>query len=147
MREVPLSNEETRVIFTGQSLSGLADLEGSKQKAVIHCLISIIESASKPRSRAHEQIANLDIFTAGSTIRLYTKVVEDVPRGNEKYHLIYLFYIDHKHEYARSDLVEYSERAQANMEIATSFETVCDVEEYFEEQNAYDADGLRAFLQ
>lgn len=147
MRAVPLSNEETRVIFAADSLSGLADLEGRKQKAVLHCLINIIESESKPSELAHEQIANLDIFTAGSTIRLYTKVVEDVPRGNAKYHLVYLFYIDDQHDYARSDLVEYSERAQANMEIATSFETVCDVEEYFEEENAQNADDLRAMLE
>lgn len=147
MRAVPLSNEETRVIFAADSVSGLAELEGSKQKAVLRCLINIIESESKPGELAYEQIANLDIFTAGSMIRLYTKVVEDVPRGNEKYHLVYLFYIDDQHDYAQSDLVEYSERAQANMEIATSFETVCDVEEYFQEQNAHDADDLRAMLE
>jgi hypothetical protein len=33
------------------------------------------------------------------------------------------------------------------MEIATSFETVCDVEEYFEEENAQTADDLRAMLE
>lgn len=147
MREVPLSNEETRVIFAADSLSGLSELDGRKQKAVLNCLISVVEGESKPSSLAHEQIENLDIFTAGSTIRLYTKIVEDVPRGNKKYHLIYLFYIDHKHEYKKADLVEYSERAEASMEIATSFETVVDVEEYFERQNAQDIEDLRGFFE
>jgi hypothetical protein len=143
---VPLSNEKTRVIFAASSLSGLAKLDGRKQKGVLRCLISVIESESKPRQLAHEEIKNLDIFTVGSTARIYTKIVENIPRGNKKYHLIYVFYIDDQHDYEQSDLFKYSQRADTKANEATSLSDVSDVEEYLKRQDARTAEDLRSLL-
>lgn len=142
-----MSDEETRVIFAANSLSGLAEVDGSVQKGILQCLINVIESESRPKELAHEQIRNLDIFTVGSQVRFYTKVVEDIPRGNKKYHLVYVLYIDEDHDYDRSDLFKYSERAQKKLEKATSLEDVADVERYLEEQKAQTAEDLRDLLE
>jgi hypothetical protein len=144
---IPLSNEETRVIFAGEAASNFGALEGSEQQQVINRLVSILENDAVPSSLVHEQIGNLDIYTAGDQIRLYTKVVDQIPRGNAEYHVIYLFYIDDDHDYEQRTLATYSSAAEARAEQATSLATVPDVEAYFEERDALDADDLRDLLR
>ena len=147
MSRIPLSNEETRVIFAGEAASNFGALEGSEQQQVINRLVSILENDAVPSSLVHEQIGNLDIYTAGDQIRLYTKVVDQIPRGNAEYHVIYLFYIDDDHDYEQRTLATYSSAAEARAEQATSLATVPDVEAYFEERDALDADDLRDLLR
>ena len=109
--------------------------------------MSILENDAVPSSLVHEQIGNLDIYTAGDQIRFYTKVVDQIPRGNAEYHVIYLFYIDDDHDYEQRTLATYSSAAEAKAEQATSLATVPDVEAYFEERDALDADDLRDLLR
>ena len=146
MSRVPLSDNETRVIFAGECESNLAALEGREQRAVLNRLLSIVENPSNPRAFVHERIQNLDIITAGDQIRLYSRVVEDIPQGDSVFHVIYIFYIDDDHDYQNYELSTYSVEAQNLVEIVTALELVSDVEEYFEEMNALDADDLRDLL-
>ena len=147
MSRVPLSDEESRVIFAGEAASNLGALEGSEQKQVINRLVTILESETKPSSLIYERIGNLDIYTVGSQIRLYTKVVDEIPRGNAEYHVIYLFYIDDDHDYENKKLATYSPEAKTKVERITNLQTVPDVEQYLNENDALDAVDLRDLLQ
>lgn len=146
MSYVPLSDDETRVIFTTEVRANLAGLEGSEQRNVLNKILSILQSESPPSALVYEKIQNLDIIAVGSQIRLYSKVVERIPRGDAEFDIIFIFYIDDDHDYQQRDLVTYSREAQANMEIATSLETVYDVQDYFEENNALNEDDIRDLL-
>lgn len=146
MSWVSPSHNETRVIFADEYEANLAALEGREQQAVLNRLLSIVENASNPRTFVHERIQNLDIITAGDQIRLYSRVVEDIPQGDSVYHVIYIFYIDDDHNYRNHELATYSVDFQNLLEVVTAFELVSDVEEYFEEMNALDADDLRELL-
>ena len=147
MSRVPLTDEETRVIFAGEAAANFGALEGSEQQQVINRLVDVLDNEVKPSSLVHERIGNLDIYTAGDQIRLYTKVVDEIPRGNAEYHVIYLFYIDDDHDYPHRKLATYSPRAEEKAERVTSLKTVTDVEEYLAAQNAMDVDDLRDLLQ
>ncbi|ESS09562.1 MAG: hypothetical protein A07HN63_00768 [uncultured archaeon A07HN63] len=146
MSEIPLTDEETRVIFAGEAAANLRSLEGSEQEQIISRLVSVLESESPPSAMVHERIGLLDIYTAGDQIRLYTRVVDEIPRGDDKYHLVYLFYIDDDHEYDRKELATYNQTAEAKLQEATSLETVQDVDAYLDTMNALDADDLRDLL-
>ena len=147
MSRVPLSDEESRVIFAGEAASNFGALEGSEQKQVINRLVTILESDTKPSSLIYERIGNLDIFTVGSQIRLYTKVVDEIPRGNAEYHVVYLFYIDDDHDYDNKTLATYSPEAKTKVKRITALQTVPDVEQYLDENDALDAAALRDLLQ
>jgi len=144
---IPLGDEKTRVIFAGEAASNFRALEGSEQQQVLKRLVSILENEVVPSSLVHEQIGNLDIYTVGSQIRLYTKVVDQIPRGNAEYHVIYLFYIDDDHEYEHRTLATYSPEAKQKAEQVTALDTVPDVETYLQEQDAVDTEQLRELLQ
>ena len=146
MSEIPLTDEETRIIFAGEAASNLRSLEHSEQEQIIKRLCAILESDAKPSSLRYERIGLLDIYAAGDQIRLYTKVVDEIPRGDAEYHLIYLFYIDDDHEYKQTDLATYSPAAEAKLQEATSLETVHDVEAYLDRMSAVDAADLRDLL-
>lgn len=146
MSRVPLSDEETRVIFTGEAAQGLADLDPSEQEEVIRRLLNIVTSEAPPSSFVYERIANLDIITVGDQGRLYTKIVDEIPRGNTKYHVIFLFYIDPHHDYQHTTLAEYSRGAESRAEAVTSLDTVPDVEQYLEDHDALSKDDLRDLL-
>ena len=147
MSRVPLSDEESRVIFAGEAASNFGALEGSEQKQVINRLVTILESDTKPSSLIYERIGNLDIFTVGSQIRLYTKVVDEIPRGNAEYHVIYLFYIDDDHDYDNKTLATYSPEAKTKVKRITALQTVPDVEQYLDENDALDTAALRDLLR
>ena len=147
MSRVPLSDEESRVIFAGEAASNFGALEGSEQKQVINRLVTILESETKPSSLIYERIGNLDIFTVDSQIRLYTKVVDEIPRGNAEYHVIYLFYIDDDHDYDNKTLATYSPEAKTKVKRITALQTVPDVEQYLDENDALDTAALRDLLR
>ena len=147
MSRVPLSDEESRVIFAGEAASNFGALEGSEQKQVINRLVTILESDTKPSSLIYERIGNLDIFTVGSQIRLYTKVVDEIPRGNAEYQVIYLFYIDDDHDYDNKTLATYSPEAKTKVKRITALQTVPDVEQYLDENDALDTAALRDLLR
>ena len=146
MNYISLSDEETRVIFAGEALSIFADLDAAQQEAVIGRLLNIVTNDVPPSTLVYKRIANLDIFAVGDQGRLYTKVVDGIPRGNTEYHLIYLLFIDPYHEYSHKALAEYSRRAEVLAEDATSLQTVPDVEQYLDDLDALDEDDLRELL-
>ena len=51
MSYIPLSDEETRVIFTKEALSGLRSLDATKQIQVLKKLVSIAEADTSPSVR------------------------------------------------------------------------------------------------
>ena len=146
MAPIRLSDEETRVIFGDEALSGLGDLEASQQRQILRRLLDIMEKSAPPSAYVYEQIQNLDIYTAGGKMRIYAKAVDNIPRENTMYHVIYVFYIDEGHDYDRSDLAEFNPQAEIKLERITSLETVPDVERYFEEHDAQDSDDIRDML-
>lgn len=146
MSRVPLSDEETRVIFAGEAAEGFAELDASEQEEVIRRLLNIVTSDVPPSSFVYERIANLDIVTVGDQGRLYTKIVDEIPRGNTEYHVVFLFFIDASHDYPHQALAEYSQRAEAKAKEVTALETVPDVDGYLAEYDALDEDDLRELL-
>jgi hypothetical protein len=143
---VPLSDEETRVIFAAEAAKALGRRDAADQKAVITRLLNIVTSSAPPSSFVYERIANLDIIVVGDQGRLYTKVVDEIPRGNTEYHVIFVFYLDLSHDYPNRALAEYSSRAEQRAEAVTALETVDDVAEYLDERNALDVEDLRDLL-
>lgn len=146
MSRVPLSDEETRVIFAGEVAADFAELDASEQEAVLRRLLNIVTSEAPPSSFVYERIANLDIIIVGDQGRLYTKVVDEIPRGNTEYHVIFLFFIDPYHDYPHKALAEYSPSAEAKAEEVTALETVPDVDQYLTDHDALDGDDLRDLL-
>ena len=146
MSRVPLSDEKTRIILSNESGSNLDSLDGAKQRDVLKKLLDIAESDASPDSFVYEKIQNLDIIKYGSQGRLYTKVVTNIPRGNTEYHIVYVFFIDDKHGYDRSDLVTYGSEAQGRVDEITSLEDVDDVESYLDEYDALGPDDFRDLL-
>jgi len=126
---VSLSDEETRVIFAEEAAADFAALDASEEE-VITRLLNIVTSEAPPSSFIYERIANLDIITVGDQGRLYTKVVDEIPRGDTEYHVIYLFFIDPYHDYPHKALAAYSPSAEAKAEEVTALEQVSDVEQY-----------------
>lgn len=147
MSRVPLSDEETQVIFASETLDNLKSLDATKQELVLSRLADIASSESPPSQFVREQIKNIDIIAAGDQCRLYTKVVTHIPEGDTAYHLIFVLYIDDTHEYKQRDLVTYNTLAQDLLEAATSLDSVTDVEGYLEHHNALDVDALRSLLK
>lgn len=143
---MPLSDEETRVIFTEEAASNLAELDGSDRETVLERLIDIVTSDAPPSAFVHEQIGTLDILTVGSQGRLYAKIVDELPRGNTEYHVVFLLYLDMTHEYPQSKLAEYSAEADRRLSWATALETVEDVERFLCDRDALDEADLRALL-
>ncbi|ELZ43732.1 hypothetical protein C464_16322 [Halorubrum coriense DSM 10284] len=124
----------------------MTGLEGSEQQAILKKILSVLQSESPPSSFVREEIQNIDIIAISSQIRLYSKVVERIPRGNAEFDILYIFYIDDDHDYEQRDLATYSHEAQAKTESLTSLETVLDVQEYFEEMNALDEGDIQDLL-
>ena len=147
MSPIPLSDEDTRVIFSNEAKDRLDRLEGSQQKQLLRRLLSIVEAETPPSAHLHEQIQNLDIIAAGDSIRLYTKVVENIPRGNTRYHIISVFYIDEGHNYPHQKLATYNPAAQDRVDRVTSLDDVDDVEAYLERMDALNGDDLRDLLE
>jgi hypothetical protein len=143
MSRVPLSDEKTRIILSGESGSNLDSLDGEKQRDVLKKLLDISESDAPPDSFVYEKIQNLDIIKYGGQGRLYTKVVANIPRGDTEYHLVYVFFIDDKHDYDRSNLVTYGSEAQERVDEITSLDKVDDVESYLDEYDALGPDDFR----
>ena len=147
MSPIPLSDEDTRVIFSDEAMDRLGRLEGSQQKQLLRRLLSILKAETPPSAHLHERIQNLDIIAAGDTIRLYTKVVENIPRGNTRYHIINVFYIDEGHDYLQRKLATYNTAAQERADRITSLVDIDDVEAYLERMNALDAADLQDLLE
>ncbi len=147
MSRVPLSDEETRVIFTEEVATNLAALDKTDRTAVISRLINIVTNDAPPSSFVHESVGDLDIIKTGKQGRLYTKVVDGIPGGNAEYHIVFLFYLDTTHEYRRADLAEYTTAAAQKLSEATQLETVSDVETYLRDNDALDATDLQELIQ
>lgn len=146
MSRVPLSDEETRVIFAGEAAQSLADLDASGQEAILRKLLNVVASDAPPSSFVYERIANLDIISVGDQCRLYTKVVDEIPRGNTEYHVIFLFYIDPAHDYPHATVAEYSRSAETKAERITDLATVAAVDEFLAARDALDETDLRNLL-
>jgi len=143
---VPLSDEERLVVLAGQAGEDLRELDAGQQEQVLQRLLDIIKAEAKPSAYVREKIADLDIIAAGDTPRLYTKVVEDVPRGNATYHVVFVLYIDYTHDYPGPALKEYSEEAASLLEKTTELEVVNELEAYLDSLDALDADALQQLL-
>lgn len=142
MSRVPLSDEETKVIFAEAALEALDQLDAGEQREIINRLLNIVSSQSLPSSFVRERIANLDIIAVGDQCRLYTRVVEKIPEDDVTYHVIFLLYIDAGHDYPQDKLAHYSRSAEQYLNQITDFDNVEDVEGYLEYSNALGVDEL-----
>lgn len=146
MSRVPLSDDETRVVFSEEATANLSSLDADQQEQILRRLLNIAESQSPPSTFVREQIANLDIIAAGDQCRLYATTADSIPRGNAEYHAIFVFYIDESHDYDQADLREYSELSQRWVEQIRGLETVTNIEAMFEREDALSPDDLRDLL-
>lgn len=146
MNYVSLSDEETRVVFAEEAAEIFAELDSSEQQDVINRLLNIVSSDAPPSAFIHEHSANLDIIAVGDQCGLYTKVVDEIPRGDTEYHVIFLFFIDPYHDYPDKALAQYNSRAEARVEEVTGLETVDDVEQYLDDLDALDESALEELL-
>lgn len=89
MAAIPLSDEETVLIFAGEALSNYEGLDAGAQRTVIECLQQVMGAETPPTAQRYERIANLDIIRCGDQPRLYTKMVENIPEENVTYHVIF----------------------------------------------------------
>lgn len=147
MSRIPISDEETRVIFAENALSELSNCQPDIQKIILKRLLNIADNVSPPDQFVYKQIANVDIIRAGDETRLYSKVVTNIPEGNSTYHIIYVLHIDPHHEYDRADLATFSGQAQTELQRITNFENVSSVEEYLAEYNALSVPDLKEMLE
>lgn len=146
MTRYSLSDEETVVIFADEARTNLEHIDATKQRSVVSRLEDIADSSVPPTGFRRERIGNLDIVAAGDTARLYTKIAENIPQNDTRYHIVYVFYIDSDHEYARSELATYNRRAQQVVERIREFEHVDRVDDYLRAENALTAADLADFL-
>lgn len=142
MAEVPLSDETRRVIFAGEALDNYSKLDAGAQQRIDNRFHSILTAAAPPSSFVRESIGNLDIIVAGDQPRIYTSVVEHIPRGNSLYHLIFVFYIDYTHDYPDRALGKYDVAAAQRTAEATALADVADVEAYLQAQDAMGPDAF-----
>lgn len=147
MRFHPLSDEKTRVIFQEGITSQVEPLDPGVQRQILKKLKSLCESDYPPDAIEHERIQNLQIFAAGDQIRLYTKVVTNIPSGSSEYHIIYVLYIDEGHDYNHTDLATYNLDAQRLLEEITALGTIGDVETYLEDHNAMGPENFERLLE
>lgn len=143
---VPLSDDETRVVLSEESVDNLRELGADRQKQVLRKLIDIADHEVPPSELRYERISNLDIYAAGSDCRFYAKAVDSLPPDDADYHLLFVFYVDQNHEYDNRDLYEYSERAEKRVDEGSRLTTVDEVETLFERVNALTVDDLRSLL-
>lgn len=141
-----MSDDETKVIFTVEAADNLTGLDGSDREAVIRRLADIAANDAPPSSFVDERIRNIDIIPVGGQTRLYTKVVDELPRGNTEYHVVFLLYIDATHDYPQARLTEYSVKAEQKLSRVTALETVADVERYLRDNDALGEADLRELL-
>jgi len=143
---IPLSDEETVLIFAGEALSNYRDLDKGEQRTVIECLQQAMRAETPPSAHRYERIANLDIIRCGDQPRLYTKMIENIPEENVTYHVIFLFYIDYYHDYPHKAKVEYNVQAEQKANQLRGIKRLDDVEAYLSRMNALWADDLDELL-
>mgnify|MGYP006296066865 CR=1 FL=1 len=146
MSRIPLSDEETKVIFTEEAKRNLDALTADVQPPVLKQLLTLTEKTTPPSTSAYKQIGNLDIFRVDDKCRLYTKIVENIPDGNSTYHVVFLLYIDAYHEYRDQDVSTFSASAQRYADLVHSIETLDSIESFLEERGAIGAGRLRKML-
>jgi hypothetical protein len=139
---IPLSDDETRVILSEESVSNLGSLGADRQEQILRKLIDIADHEAPPSELRYEQISSLDIYAVGSDCRLYAKAVDSLPPDGADYHLLFVFYIDETHEYDNTLLHEYNERAKRRVDELSNLTTVEEVETLFDRVNALSADDL-----
>jgi hypothetical protein len=143
---IPLSDDETRLVLSEESVSNLGSLGSDRQRQVLKKLIDVADHEAPPSELRYEQIADLDIYAVGSDCRLYAKAVDSLPPDDADYQLLFVFYIDESHEYDNATLHEYNERAKQRVDEVSTLTTVDEVETLFERVNALTVDDLRDLL-
>lgn len=146
MAYVPLSDDETRVVLSKESVSRLRSLGRDRQQQVLGKLIEVADHEVPPSELRYERIANLDIYAAGSDCRIYAKAIDSLPPDDADESLLFVFYVDESHEYDNTDLHEYNERAQVRVTEAAALSTVEEAEELFDRLDALTVDDLRDLL-
>lgn len=148
MSPIPLGgSEETHVVFDGAFPSHLENLSAAEQRALLTRLRTIAESDAPPDQFIYERIGTIDVLTFSEKGRIYSKVVTFVPEDDTEYHIVYVLYVDEDHEYARSDLAEFSRAAQVKLERITEFSTVDSVSQYLERHDSMTAGELAELLE
>jgi hypothetical protein len=143
---IPLTDEETAVIFPEEVKEQLSAIDGSKQQDVLGELLDVVGADVPPDAKAYEKIENVTIYRAGGKTRIYSAVVTNVPAENPEYHVVFVLHLDPTHEYDDNDLVAVDETAQRRIDEVGSFRSVERMDEFLEAKNVLWEDDLVRFL-
>lgn len=145
MNEVPLSDEENRLILTerfGKSLRALDDK--SRQLRVLNRIHALLDSVH-PQHFIYETLTGTDklqIIRAGDDLRIYCRLVMGVPEDDKLYNVLYCFHVT-PHQYGRTDLGQFDSVAKAKMKKLKGYEQPREVTRYLDEEDAFSAADLK----
>lgn len=132
MAVVELDDDETVVIFTDRSIETIRGLDGTQQETILSRLLTVVQSEAGPSHFIYEQVSGceeLEVIRAGDTLRIFCKVVEDIPR----YNIIYVFEVD-PHDYREADLRRFDRAACDKVEEIQARTTPEAIEEYVQDR-------------
>jgi hypothetical protein len=144
---VPLNSEKTVAIFADRFTKSLAGLDSTEQERVLKKILRVLESDTPSREvyKIPTGCDTLEIFREGNILRIYGKLILGLPKGNKRYNILHLFYVD-KHKYRQSDLVRFDEHAKKALKKATKISSLQRIEKYVQANKALDADDVQQLL-
>lgn len=124
-------------------MDSFGDLDKTEQLQVFKRVYTTLDSNSPDYFiyEALEGHEELEVIRAGEYLRIYCRLVMGIPQGTKMYNVLFLFYVD-KHRYRSAVTRRFDRRAADRVDSVTGLETVDDVEEFLEENDAEDADYL-----
>lgn len=145
MSVVELSDEENVAILAETFVESVSDVgDKTRQTAVLKRLHRLLASDT-PQRYVYETVAGCDelqVIRVGDDQRIFCRLVTGVPHGDERYNVLFVFYVD-PHRYHPDRLAAFDEAAQQRLEEITSFEDVGPVDEYLESTNAFTAGEIQ----
>lgn len=149
MTVVEISDEENLAVLSDKFVESMARLDGgTEQRYVLKEIRKIIES-NTPRRFVYEVpegCDTLEILRGTDHLRIYCKLVEEIPRENKTYNLLLLFYVD-RHNYRSQKLQNMDSVARSEIERIEKFRSLDAVERYLEQQQALDEDELTRLIE
>lgn len=139
MSRVPLSGDDTAVIFSDAFSGALDGLGHSDVCRVWSRLVTVVENPAPPSHFVYERVTGaetLEVIRVGDDLRIYTKIIEDVPG----YNILNVFFV-HQHDYGGWQL--YDEAAQQRVMELRALETPAEVVDFIEERSGLSEEDIR----
>lgn len=149
MTVVEISDEENLAVLSDEFVESVGRLDtGTEQRYVLKEIRKVIES-NTPRRFVYEVpegCDTLEILRGADHLRIYCKLIEEVPRQNKTYNLLLLFYVD-RHNYRSQKLHDMDNVAQSEIERIEAFRSLDAVEQYLEQRQALDEGELTRLIE